>query len=68
MIQLEEHEFIASSGRAIFYLCAGSRDGPLMIFCHGWPAIAMTWKCQLEAFANLGFRVVAPDMPGEYAR
>jgi hypothetical protein len=30
----------------------------------GWPAIAKTWKHQLETFAGLGFRAVAPDMPG----
>lgn len=35
-----------------------------MILLHGWPAIAATWKHQLECFGSLGFYVVAPDMPG----
>lgn len=63
---LEEHEFTHGVGGATktFYLAAGPPNGPLLIFIHGWPAIAKTWKPQLEAFASLGFRVVAPDMPG----
>jgi soluble epoxide hydrolase/lipid-phosphate phosphatase len=63
MITPEEHEFTAE-GMRTFFLAAGPEDGPLVIFCHGWPAIAKTWKTQLEAFALLGFRAVAPDMPG----
>lgn len=31
----------------------------------GWPAIAKTWKSQIDTFSALGFRVVAPDMPGQ---
>lgn len=62
---IDEHAFVDSQGHKIFYLAAGPQDGPLLIFCHGWPAIAATWTCQLETFANLGFRAVAPDMPGE---
>lgn len=46
------------------YLTAGPPDGPLLILLHGWPGIALTWKYQIEAFASLGFYVVAPDMPG----
>lgn len=50
--------------KQIAYLSAGPPNGPLLIFLHGWPAIAKTWRPQLSAFAALGFRVVAPDMPG----
>ncbi|KAF2212940.1 hypothetical protein CERZMDRAFT_40114 [Cercospora zeae-maydis SCOH1-5] len=61
----EEHEVSYADGqKKIFYLAAGPKDGPLLIFVHGWPAIAKTWKSQLDTFSALGFRVVAPDMPG----
>jgi soluble epoxide hydrolase/lipid-phosphate phosphatase len=60
---LEEHEF-STNEQKTFYLSAGSKDGPLLIFVHGWPAIAETWKPQLSAFAALGFHVIAPDMRG----
>lgn len=46
------------------YLEAGPPDGPLLIFVHGWPAIALTWRHQLTHFARLGYRVVAPDLRG----
>jgi len=55
---------LPGSGKQIFYLSAGPSDGPLIFFLHGWPGIALTWQHQLQAFARLGFRVVAPDMPG----
>jgi soluble epoxide hydrolase/lipid-phosphate phosphatase len=48
----------------ISYLAAGPVDGPLIVFVHGWPAIAETWWPQLEAFAAQGYRAIAPDMRG----
>ena len=46
------------------YLDCGPRDGPLLVFCHGWPELAMSWRHQLPALAALGLRCVAPDMRG----
>ena len=65
MTVVEEHQHRRESGAITFYVAAGPRDGPLMILCHGWPAIARTWQNQIETFAALGYRVVAPDMPGK---
>ena len=64
MAKFEEHEVTYGDSKKIFYLAAGPSTGPLMIFMHGWPGIGKTWHYQLTAFASLGFRVVAPDMPG----
>jgi soluble epoxide hydrolase/lipid-phosphate phosphatase len=50
--------------KKIHYIAAGPIEGPLIIFIHGWPGIGLTWKYQLQAFAALGFRAIAPDMPG----
>jgi soluble epoxide hydrolase/lipid-phosphate phosphatase len=67
MAPYEEHEFTYANGeKKIFYLAAGPKSGPLLIFIHGWPAIAKTWKPQIDTFSSLGFRVVAPDMPGKF--
>ena len=53
------------SGRhCTHYLAAGPRDGPLLIFVHGWPELAISWRHQLPVFAALGFRCIAPDMRG----
>jgi len=46
------------------YLEAGPPDGPLMIFVHGWPELGLAWRRQVEHFAALGWRCVAPDMRG----
>ena len=46
------------------YLACGAEQGPLLIFCHGWPELSLSWRHQLPAFAALGFRCVAPDMRG----
>ncbi|KAG0649606.1 Bifunctional epoxide hydrolase 2 [Hyphodiscus hymeniophilus] len=62
-MHIEEHEF-SNDDVKLFYLSAGPKNGPLMIFVHGWPGIAETWKPQISAFAALGFRIVAPDMRG----
>ena len=47
-----------------FYLAAGPADGPMIVFVHGWPELAISWRHQLPCIAALGFRVVAPDMRG----
>jgi pimeloyl-ACP methyl ester carboxylesterase len=47
-----------------FYLAAGPEDGPPIIFVHGWPELAISWRHQLPCSAALGFRALAPDMRG----
>ena len=42
----------------------GPRDGPLLMFLHGWPERALVWRAQVAHFARLGWRCVAPDMRG----
>jgi pimeloyl-ACP methyl ester carboxylesterase len=46
------------------YLACGAEAAPLLIFCHGWPELSLSWRHQLPAMAALGFRCVAPDMRG----
>jgi pimeloyl-ACP methyl ester carboxylesterase len=46
------------------YWEAGSANGPLMIFVHGWPEVGLIWRAQVEAFASEGWHCVAPDMRG----
>jgi pimeloyl-ACP methyl ester carboxylesterase len=58
-------EHIARTDRhTTFYLARGAADAPLIIFVHGWPELAISWRHQLRCFAALGFRCVAPDMRG----
>jgi pimeloyl-ACP methyl ester carboxylesterase len=39
-------------------------DGRAVLFCHGFPDTAYTWRRQMEAVAAAGYRAVAPDMRG----
>lgn len=39
-------------------------SGPLVVLCHGFPESWYSWRHQMAALAQAGFRVVAPDMRG----
>lgn len=40
------------------------RTRPPVLFVHGWPEIAYSWKNQLSAIADAGFRAIAFDLKG----
>jgi epoxide hydrolase 4 len=46
----------------LHYVEAG--DGPLVVLLHGFPESWFSWRFQIPALADAGFRVVAPDMRG----
>ena len=39
-------------------------EGEPVIFLHGFPELAYSWRHQLPALANAGFRAIAPDQRG----
>ena len=43
---------------------AGPSDGPAVVFCHGFPELAYSWRFQLPALAAAGYRAIAPDQRG----
>ncbi|OKO84548.1 epoxide hydrolase [Bradyrhizobium sp. NAS80.1] len=53
---------IKANGIDLFIREAGR--GPLVVLCHGWPELSYSWRHQIPALADAGFRVVAPDMRG----
>jgi pimeloyl-ACP methyl ester carboxylesterase len=44
--------------------CVEIGEGPLVLLLHGFPECWVSWRNQLPALANAGFRAVAPDMRG----
>ncbi|HLJ63510.1 MAG TPA: alpha/beta hydrolase [Stellaceae bacterium] len=56
------HHHITANGIKLHLAEAG--EGPLVIFCHGWPESWYSWRHQLPALAEAGFHAVAPDMRG----
>ena len=39
-------------------------EGPLVLLLHGFPESWYSWRHQLAALADAGFRAVAPDQRG----
>jgi pimeloyl-ACP methyl ester carboxylesterase len=39
-------------------------SGPLAICCHGWPELGFSWRHQIPALVQAGYRVAVPDMRG----
>ncbi len=56
------HNTVQANGIRMHYAEAGK--GPLVVLCHGFPESWYSWRSQLPALAEAGFRAVAPDMRG----
>ena len=56
------HRTVETNGVRIHLAEAG--QGPLVLMCHGFPESWYSWRHQLKALAEAGFRAVAPDMRG----
>jgi pimeloyl-ACP methyl ester carboxylesterase len=58
-----KHAFVeVAAGVRLHYVEAGT--GPLVVLLHGFPEFWFSWRHQLPALANAGFRVVAVDQRG----
>ena len=60
--QTPQHKFAQTNGIRMHYVEAGR--GPLVVLCHGFPESWYSWRHQIDALADSGFRVVAPDQRG----
>lgn len=56
------HRDVAANG-ARFHI-AEMGDGPLVLLLHGFPQFWWTWRHQMVALADAGFRAVAMDLRG----
>ena len=54
----------AVNGVELAYYEAGPRTGVPVIFCHGFPELAFSWRHQLKAFEAAGVWAIAPDQRG----
>ena len=39
-------------------------EGVPIVFCHGFPELAFSWRSQIDAFSEAGFHAIAPDQRG----
>jgi pimeloyl-ACP methyl ester carboxylesterase len=56
--------FVVANGIRYAYLEHGPAQGPLLLLLHGFPDNALSWERQMPAFAQAGYRVVAPYLRG----
>ncbi len=60
---IEDLDLVAN-GIRFHALASGPQDGSLVLFLHGFPELARSWRHQLPALGAAGYRAVAPDMRG----
>ncbi|WP_053363652.1 alpha/beta hydrolase [Bacillus sp. FJAT-27251] len=52
------------NNQKISYLDEGPKTAPPVLLIHGVPESSMLWKFLIPEIASLGFRPIAPDLPG----
>ena len=57
-----QHRTVEANGIRMHYAEQG--EGPLVLLCHGFPECWYSWRHQLQALAQAGYRAIAPDMRG----
>jgi pimeloyl-ACP methyl ester carboxylesterase len=60
--EMIEHRSIDLGDVTLHTVLAGS--GPLVVLLHGYPEFWYSWRHQIPALVNAGFRVAVPDMRG----
>lgn len=56
------HHYARINGIQMHYVEEG--QGPLVLLLHGFPHTWFSWRHQITALAEAGYRVVAPDLRG----
>lgn len=59
-----ERKSAVVDGATISYLESGADTAPTIVFLHGLPDAAELWRGVMKRMSDLGFHVVAPDLPG----
>jgi epoxide hydrolase A/B len=56
------HRFVQTNGIKMHVAEAG--EGFPVVLCHGFPELWYSWRHQMRALADAGFRAIAPDQRG----
>jgi pimeloyl-ACP methyl ester carboxylesterase len=59
-----ESRFLNIGDLRLHAVLAGPEDGPLALLLHGFPECWYSWRHQILALAQAGYRVVVPDQRG----
>jgi len=58
------HRRVATNGIELHVAEAGPRDGRPVVLLHGFPELWYSWRHQVPALADAGYRVLCPDLRG----
>jgi pimeloyl-ACP methyl ester carboxylesterase len=58
------HQMVETRALAMHVATSGPDDGPAVLLCHGFPECWYSWRHQLAALGDAGYRVLAPDQRG----
>jgi pimeloyl-ACP methyl ester carboxylesterase len=59
-----QHRDVSANGIRLHVAESGGPGAPLVVLLHGFPEFWWTWRRQLPALADAGFRAVAVDLRG----
>jgi pimeloyl-ACP methyl ester carboxylesterase len=55
---------VETNGVQLRVIDAGEPGAPVVVLAHGFPELAYSWRHQIPALAEAGYRVLAPDQRG----
>jgi pimeloyl-ACP methyl ester carboxylesterase len=58
------HEQVPVGEVELHVAVAGPAGGQPVVLCHGFPELWYSWRYQLDALGDAGYRVLAPDLRG----
>jgi pimeloyl-ACP methyl ester carboxylesterase len=64
VFHVDYSRFVEVDGVRLHYQEAGDPEAPPMILIHGFAASNLVWSKVFLEFAEAGYRVIAPDLPG----
>ena len=59
-----EHRHVALATTTLHVALAGPADGVPVLLVHGFPETWWSWRHQIDALVDAGYRVIAPDLRG----
>ena len=57
------HRIVSVNGIKM-HIAEKGKEGPVVLFLHGFPELWYSWRHQITALSSLGYRAVAPDLRG----
>ena len=64
MVRSSTERPVDTNGVRLRVIEAGDRGAPVVVLAHGFPELAYSWRHQIPALAEAGYRVLAPDQRG----